>query len=336
MGLEKIKMMENKRIYHVCDWDFEPGDYSDKFGRHRFPHAWFDKGLFYLVSYRDVDRVIQGKDNIIWFNTPVHDELNKLKLIDKFIDDNDVYIGGEGAIWEWMEEWPAAEQELYIKLLSKCKAYVVANKFDQHQVRLFAPSTFKVSPCTNYFVEESRQELGNYIFIANPAKRYQRGMMAHKLVYDSAPKNLRVYSLKYNRKPNEGKSMSLPDSYRMPGFELLDRMDWEDFMATAYSSRFGVDIHRDFSAGQTAVDFGCLGVPLVGNIQLDAQRTIFPDLSFEWDDYENIKKCIHLLSVDDDFCLDMGRRALENTKKHHNSKHVLDTFTENFWKIQNS
>ena len=88
-------MEEKKIVYHVCDWNFEPGYYTDKFPRHRFPHAWLDTGFFYLVSYKDVDRVIKGENNIIWFNTPVHDELNKLKLIDKFIDNNDVYIGGE-------------------------------------------------------------------------------------------------------------------------------------------------------------------------------------------------------------------------------------------------
>ena len=329
-------MSEQQKIYHVCDWNFKPGYYKNQFDRHRFPHAWFDTGIFYLVSYKDATRVIKGENNIIWFNTPVHDELDKLKIIDSFIDNNDVYINGEGTIWEWMDDWPAPEQELYIKLLSKCKAYVVANEFDQHQIRLFTPTTFKVGPCTNKFVEEARKELGEYIFIANPSKRYQRGMMSHKLVYDSAPKNIEVYSLKYNRKPHIGNSLSLPDSYSMPGFKQLDRMDWEKFMAVTYNSRFGVDIHRDFSAGQTAVDFGSLGVPLVGNIKLDAQRIIFPDLSFEWDEYEKIKECIHLLSVDDDFCLDMGKKALENTKKYYNSVDVLSDFITRFNIMQNS
>lgn len=324
-------MKEKKVIYHICDWNFEPGYYINKFPRHRWPHAWFDTGAFYLVPFKDAEKIIKGKNNIIWANTPINDELNKLKLIEKFIDNgNDVYIGGEGSIWAWMEEWPAAEQELYIKLLSKCKAYAVANEYDQHQVRLFAPRTVKIGPCTNLFVEEPRNELGDYIFIANPSKGYQRGMMAHKLVYDSAPKNLDVYSLKYNRaqvhSAHSHRPICLPDSYKMPGFKLLDRMNWEDFMTFTFNSRFGVDIHRDFSAGQTAVDFGSLGVPLVGNIELDTQRIIFPDISFEWSDYENIKKHIHLLSVDDDFCSDVGKKALENTRKYYSSVVVLEQF----------
>lgn len=329
-------MEEKKIIYHVCDWNFKPGYYKDKFPRHRFPHAWFDTGVFYLISYKDVNQVIKGENNIIWFNTPVHDELNKLKLIEQFIDNNDVYIGGEGAVWEWMDDWPAPEQELYVSLLSRCKAFAVSNEFDAQQIRLFSPQTLITTPCTNHFIEEPRTELGNYIFIANPSKGYQRGMISHKLVYDSAPKNLDIYSLKFNRAPHIGRSIALPDSYKMPGFKLLDRMDWEKFMGVAYNSRFGIDIHKNFSAGQTSVDFGSLGVPLIGNIKLDAQRIIFPDISFEYDDYENIKKCISLLSTDDDFCLDIGKKALENTKKYYNSNYVLDSFNKRFWKLQNA
>lgn len=328
-------MVEKKIIYYVCDWNFEPGYYINKFPRHRFPHAWLDTGFFYLVSYKDVNRVIKGENNIIWFNTPVHDELNKLKLIDKFIDNNDVYIGGEGAIWEWTDDWPAPEQELYVDLLSKCKAYACSNEFDAQQIKLFSPRTLITPPCTNHFIKETEINLGDYIFIVNPSKGYQRGMMSHKLVYDSAPKSLNVYSLKFNRTPHKGRTLALPDSYKMPGFQLLDRMNWEKFMAVAYNSRFGVDIHKNFSAGTTSVDFGSVGVPLVGNIKLDAQRVIFPDTSFEYDDYENIKKCINLLSTDDDFCLDVSKKALENTKKYYSSSYVLDSFNKRFWKLQN-
>lgn len=317
-------MKKDKKVYHVCDWNYKPGYY--KFDKHRFPEAYLELAPWYLVNFKDAAEVIKGKNNTIWFATPVHDELNKLNIIKKFIDDNDVYIIGEGSIWCWMYDWPAPEQELYIELLSKCKGYTVANKFDQDQIKLFTPNPIIVTPCTNKFIEDARTELGEYIFLVNPSKGYQRGMMSHKLVYDSAPKNIDVYSLKFNRKPHSGRNISLPDSYSMPGFKQLDRMDWERFMAVVYNSRFGVDIHRDFSAGQTTIDFGSLGVPLVGNIKLDAQRLIFPDISFEWNDYENIKKCIYKLSVDNDFCLEIGRKALENTKKYYNSLDVVNKF----------
>ena len=124
--------------------------------------------------------------------------------------------------------------------------------------------------------------------------------------------------------------ISLPDSYTLPGFTQLPRLNYDEFVSVVYNSRFGVDIHRDFSAGQTAVDFGAMGVPLVGNIQLDSQRRIFPDTSFHWDDYDSIKKCIHQLSVDDDFCSEVGKKALVNVQAHYNSIKVVEGFVLEF------
>ena len=103
-------------------------------------------------------------------------------------------------------------------------------------------------------------------------------------------------------------------------------MQHDDFLSTAYSSKFGVDIHRDYSAGTVSVDFGSIGVPLVGNIELDTQREIFPDTSFEWNDYDSIKKCIQKLSTDVDFNLEVGRKALENTKQKYSSHVVVAKF----------
>jgi len=324
-------MTEDKKIYYVCDWHYAPGYYN--FDRHRFPQAYLEQVPWYLVNCANVATEIQGSGNIILVNTPVHDELSKLKLIDEIANHNDVYLIQEGSIWCWMYDWGAPEQELYVSILSKAKAFLCSNQFERHMMRLFVDNTIIAQPCTNMFVEEARTTLGDYLFLVNPSKGYQRGMLSHKLVHSSVPDNLQVYSLQFDRKPHTGRMISLPDSYTLPGFQLLPRMQWEDFMGVAHNSRFGVDVHRDFSAGQTAVDFGSLGVPLVGNIKLDAQKNIFPDTSFEWDDYEGIQKCIRLLSQDDDFCLEVGKKALENTKTMYNSKEVVSRFKIEFNKI---
>lgn len=326
-----IKMID-KKIYYISDWHINPGNY--KFGRHRFPQAYIELAPWYIINWSDINKEITGENNIILVNTPVHDELNKLKIIDSLIDNNDIYIIQEGSVWCWMD-WGAPEQELYIKLLSQAKAFLCSNKFDGEMMSLFTCDYVLSPPCTNFFIDEDRKNLGDYIFIVNPYKGYQKGMMSHKLVYDSAPKGINIYSLDYDRSPHIGRNISVPDSYSMPGFKKLKYMQHNEFVSTVYNSRFGVDIHRDFSAGQTAVDFGSLGVPLVGNIKLDAQREIFPDISFEWNDYDNIKKHIKLLSIDDDFCKEVGKKALENTKLKYNSLRIVSDFVKEFNKTLN-
>ena len=323
----------NQKVYYISDWDIKPGHYT--FERHRYPQAYIELGPWHILNFKDIDTEIKGKNNLIIANTPVRDELTKLHLINNLIADNEVYIGVEGSIWDWCD-WPAAEQQLYVEMLAKADGVLVSNLKDMEMLSAFSSKFVQASPCTNRCLEAPRDHLGDYVFLVNPSKRYQRGMISHKLVYDSVPENLQVYTLAYNRPTKFDELLAFPDSYTMPGFKLVNYMEHNQFLATTFNSRFGVDIHRDYSAGTVSVDFGSVGVPLVGNIELDTQRNIFPDTSFEWNDYESIKKCINLLSKDNDFCLEVGAKALENTKQKYSSHLVVRKFMEDLTELRNS
>jgi len=312
-----------QKVYYISDWNVAPGHYT--YERHRYPQAYIELGPWHILNFKDIKQEIKGKGNLIVANTPVNDELRKLQMINELIPDNEVYIGIEGAVWDWCD-WPAKEQELYVEMLAKADGVLYSNKCDINMMRVFATNFLQAPPCTNRCIESVRETPGEYVFIVNPSKRYQRGMISHKLVYDSVPKNIPVYTLAYNRPAGFNELLAFPDSYTMPGFKLLNYMQHDDFLSTAYNSKFGVDIHRDYSAGTVSVDFGSIGVPLVGNIEIDTQREIFPDTSFEWNDYDNIKKCINKLSTDIDFNLEVGRKALENTKQKYSSHIVVDKF----------
>lgn len=312
-----------QKVYYISDWNVAPGHYT--YERHRYPQAYIELGPWHILNFKDIKQEIRGKGNLIIANTPVNDELRKLQMINELIPDNEVYIGIEGAVWDWCD-WPAKEQELYVEMLAKADGVLYSNKCDINMMRVFATNFLQAPPCTNRCIESVRGTPGEYVFIVNPSKRYQRGMISHKLVYDSVPKNIPVYTLAYTRPVGFNELLAFPDSYTMPGFKLLNYMQHDDFLSTAYNSKFGVDIHRDYSAGTVSVDFGSIGVPLVGNIEIDTQREIFPDTSFEWNDYDNIKKCIHKLSTDIDFNLEVGQKALENTKQKYSSYIVVDKF----------
>lgn len=320
-----------QRVYYISDWNVAPGHY--KFERHRYPQAYIEIGPWHILNFKDINQEITGKGNLIVANTPVHDELRKLHLINDLMADNEIYIGIEGSVWDWCD-WPAKEQELYVEMLAKADGVLVSNTRDMEVLSVFASKFLQAPPCTNQCIESPREHLGDYAFLVNPSKRYQRGMVSHKLVYDSVPSSLSVYTLAYNRPTKFDELLAFPDSYTMPGFKLLNYMEHKQFLATTYNSRFGVDIHKDYSAGTISVDFGSVGVPLVGNIELDTQREIFPDTSFEWDDYDSIKKCIHQLSTDDDFCLEVGAKALANTKQKYSSHLVVAKFMDDLDKLR--
>jgi hypothetical protein len=128
--------------------------------------------------------------------------------------------------------------------------------------------------------------------------------------------------------PPKNYPLSFPDEYKLPNIELKNRTDVNGWLNLIYNSKFGIDIHREFSGGNCVLEFGSLATPLIGNIHLDTQRDIFPDLSFEFTDYESIKNAIKLLVNDKDFYEEVSKKALSNTKEKYNSELITSNFNK--------
>lgn len=322
----------NKKIYYINELGFPDGYYT--FERHRLPQAYMELIPWYSLSWNSLEEV-SGSGNIIFVQTPVSNELLKLKSLMPLMDNNSVFINQESDIFSWFD-WGAEEQETYIQLLSKCKAFCYHNEYDASVMKVFTKNLIKYSGCINYFVESPKKfNEGNYVILPNPLKGYQRGLITHKIASDCI-KNTTIYATKYPRPKQIHPSVIFiprPDLYNVDGIELVDRMGVEDWIGFIHGAKFGIDIYRDFSGGNVSLEFGSLGVPLIGNIKLDTQRDIFPDLSFEFNDYDNIKKCIHLLLEDKDFFEEVSHKALINTKQKYNSELVINNFKQQINKL---
>jgi len=321
MGLEV-------KYYYINDLGFNDGYYQ--FDRHRTPHAYMQLYPWYSVRWDSIDQSITGTGNIIFVQTPTSNEVQKLSKLLSIIDDNIVLINQETNIFDWFD-WTAEAQQLYIKCLAKCKAFCYHNEYDKNVMSVFVDKFIKYPGCVNLFTDSPKTYgTGDYIAIAGPFKRYQRGMIVHKLIDSTVPSDVPVRVMQYNRPP-EGTgitSLSFPDSYRLGNMQLQPFMTVDNWISYVYNAKFGIDIQRDFSCGNNCIEFASLGVPLIGNIQLDCQREIYPLTSFEFNDYANIKLCITRLINDKDFYEEVSRLALENAMSKYNSINVINTFKQ--------
>jgi hypothetical protein len=317
----------NKIIYYINELHFPNGYHG--FPHHRLPQAYMELFPWYSLNWESLNE-IKGKGNIVFVQTPVSNELTKLKLLQPLLEDNYIFINQESNIFDWFD-WDADTQELYIDILSKCTAFCYHSNYDATVMKIFTQNLIKYSGCTNFFVEKPKKfEQGEYVIVPSPLKGYQRGMISHVLASDNV-KNLPIYSTKYTRPKNGNIPMDSifiprPDLYKREGIQIVDRMNVDEWYNFIYNSKFGIDIHREFSGGNCSLEFGSLGVPLIGNINLDTQRDIFPDLSFEFNDYDGIKKAIDLLSNDKDFFEEVSNKALVNTKEKYNSQTIVENF----------
>ena len=325
MIMEVNGIGNNNPMFYITDWNITPGYH--KFEKHRFPQGYIELMPWFTLNWKDINQHITGKDNIIFINTPVGDELAKLKIIQQLIPNNKVFIIQEGNFRDWYE-WSATEQELYIECISTCTAFM-CNTDVIDEARVFAERLLHGRICTNLFTESPRGWGGEYVFLINPIKRFQTGMIAHKLVRDSVPMEVPVFSMKYTRPSNPVPYHAYPDSYKMPGFTLLDRCSPDEWLGRIYNCRFGVDIARDYAGGNSALEFASLGIPLIGNIKLESQSDLFPDVSFEYNDSKNIKNAIKMLLNDKDFYNEVATKAHNRAINHWNSHVVVNEFKEN-------
>jgi len=320
------------KVYYINDLNF-PNNYYN-FNRHRTPHAYMELYPWYSVKWSEINSAIIGSNNIIFVQTPTSSEVEKLTKLLSIIDNNIVFINQETNIFDWFD-WNGEAQRLYIQCLKKCRAFCYHNEYDKEVMKIFVKNFIKYPGCVNLFSDHIKNiNDGQYVSIAGPFKRYQRGMIVHKLINDTIPNNIEVKTMKYNRPPEDsGVPYSFPDSYVLGDMKLQNFMRVDEWINYIYNSKFGIDIQRDFSCGNNCIEFASLGVPLIGNIQLDCQKNIYPHTSFEFNDYDNIKNIIKLLLNDKDFYQMVSQTALDNVQKIYNSKYVIEQFKQQVNKL---
>jgi hypothetical protein len=59
---------------------------------------------------------------------------NVMSNNNNLMSNNEVYIGIEGSVWDWCD-WPAAEQELYVEMLSKADGVLYSNEYDKEMIK---------------------------------------------------------------------------------------------------------------------------------------------------------------------------------------------------------
>ena len=311
-----------KPMYYITDWMIQPGNYQ--FDTHRFPQAYIELMPWFALNWKDVATHITGTDNIIFVNTPVGNEYEKLLIVEQLLPNNKVIMLQEGHFESVFEE-PANVQELYIGILSKCTAFMCS--VDVAKVaRIFTDKLVHGRICTNTVLDAPRGWGGDYVFIPAPTKAQHKGMIAHKIVYDTVPRDIPVYSMRYKR---PSKDSRLPDAYKMPGFNLWDPCTPEEWLQRVYNCKFGIELVKDWAGGNNVMEFGGMGIPLIGNISLQPQYDVFPDLSFEYYDVDGVKNAIHLLLNDIDFYNDVCKKAYDRVISNWNSAYVVEEFKQN-------
>ena len=122
------------KFYYINELLSSNGNF--KFEHHRLPQAYIELFPWYCVTWDSIDKEITGSNNIIFIQTPTSNELEKLKIIQKLLENNIVFINQESSVFDWFD-WPGEEQSLYVDILSKCKGFCYHNEHDKKIMSIF-------------------------------------------------------------------------------------------------------------------------------------------------------------------------------------------------------
>jgi hypothetical protein len=108
---------------------------------------------------------------------------------------------------------------------------------------------------------------------------------------------------------------------------------WVDWIAELNKYKYAVHLNPNSIAGTFSLNCAYLGIPCIGNINSDAQRICYPNLSSHPDDLKFFKKIAKKLKEDNDFYMESSEEAKINYMTYYSEEVYKNTLKlNNAWK----
>jgi hypothetical protein len=97
----------------------------------------------------------------------------------------------------------------------------------------------------------------------------------------------------------------------------LPRVMWADWIEQLSSFKYAIHLMPTVAAGTFALNCSYLGIPCIGNIEVDTQFKCQPELAVEVSDLVSARTLAKRLKEDKKFYEKCSNEAKENYKKHY-------------------
>lgn len=111
----------------------------------------------------------------------------------------------------------------------------------------------------------------------------------------------------------------------------LPRVDWLNWMRQLSTFKYAVHLMPTIAAGTFALNCAYLGIPCIGNRDVDTQIRCHPDLSVGVGDVESARQLVSKLRDDKNFYEKCGKMA----KQQYSNLYTIDSWKERMKKILN-
>lgn len=222
-----------------------------------------------------------------------------------------VYYVQEGPHWLY-NDYELVDQIHYYNLLSTCDGIFAHNESDVVYYKgLFPGKPVHVIP--TLMIEETIKNIvptkQNKVVLGGNFARWYGGFESYIVA-----KEFEV--------PIFGQSSHARREKEEELLNTLPRLLWVDWIKTLSEFRYAVHLMPTVAAGTFSLNCAYLGIPCIGNLDVDTQRLCHPELAVRVNDVQKARELATKLKTDQEFYVKCSVEAKENYRKYYD----LDLF----------
>jgi len=217
-----------------------------------------------------------------------------------------VYYVQEGPHW-WFNDYELVDQIHFYNMVASCDGILAHNESDvKYYKGLFPNKSIYAIP--SLMIEHSIKDIipkpENKVIIGGNFARWYGGFESYIVAQEF---NIPIWG-QTSHAMREGENQII---------NHLPRVFWTEWINQLSTFKYAVHLMPTVAAGTFSLNCAYLGIPCIGNIEVDTQKLCHPDLSVDINNIDKARKLAKRLASDNDFYILCSNTAKENYRKYY-------------------
>lgn len=219
-----------------------------------------------------------------------------------------VHYVQEGPHW-WFNDYEIPDQVYFYNLVASCDSIFAHNISDVRYYKgLYPGKEVRVIPTLmiDSLVQNVVPEPQDLVIVGGNFARWYGGFESYTV---ATVFNVPVWT--------QTSHAMRPEEALVDGIQHLPRLMWTDWMEALSKFKYAVHLMPTVAAGTFSLNCAYLGIPCIGNKQVDTQRLCHPQLAVEVNNLEHARIVAKELLENKKFYKERSEEARENYKRHY-------------------
>lgn len=226
---------------------------------------------------------------------------------------------------DWPLKRPYQDQVELYNAINQCDVFLAHNSKDSHFYSLVkrdrkvihVPTPLPIQRIKEMRISYEERQKGAEIIFGSSFDDRAHGLFGYLVAAQLLRTGYSYKLVQYARSVYaDDRNNALKECFGIP-FETLPYMSWLDFCARSSKAYVSMNLMPAAAAGRDTIMFASLGIPHIGNRQLDPMNNCFPDLAVDVLDTDTAIELLEKLLYDEGFYKKISQFATEQVEKYH-------------------